>query len=235
MLSKKVNKVMLAIEDAKKHLDSGVDFVVTGNPIREEILRVEKEDARKQLGLDSRPVILSFGGSLGARCINEAMSGFVVRSAKDEKYQHIHAYGQQGTWFPQRVKEKGVDIEKCSNLDVRQYIDNMPVCLAACDLVVSRAGAITLSEIQAKGKPAVLIPSPYVAENHQYHNAMALVNKQAASLIEEKDLNEDILMSTVDSMVSDSELLKKYSDNAQAMAITDANKRIYEIVKEFVK
>ena len=235
MLSKKVNRVMLAIEDAKKHLDSSIDYVVTGNPIREEILRVEKEDARKQLGLDNRPVILSFGGSLGARCINEAMSGFVVRSAKDQKYQHIHAYGQQGTWFPEKVKEKGADILAHSNLDIRQYIDNMPVCLAACDLVVSRAGAITLSEIQAKGKPAVLIPSPYVAENHQYHNAMALVNKQAASLIEEKDLNEDILMSTVDSMVSDSELLKKYSDNAQSMAITDANKRIYDIVKEIVK
>ena len=235
MLSKKVNRVMLAIEDAKKHLDSSIDYVVTGNPIREEILRVEKEDARKQLGLDNRPVILSFGGSLGARCINEAMSGFVVRSAKDQKYQHIHAYGQQGTWFPEKVKEKGADISAHSNLDIRQYIDNMPVCLAACDLVVSRAGAITLSEIQAKGKPAVLIPSPYVAENHQYHNAMALDNKQAASLIEEKDLNEDILMSTVDSMVSDSELLKKYSDNAQSMAITDANKRIYDIVKEIVK
>lgn len=111
----------------------------------------------------------------------------------------------------------------------------MPVCLAACDLVVSRAGAITLSEIQAKGKPCVLIPSPYVAENHQYHNAMALVNKKAASLIEEKDLNEEILMKTVDSMVSDSDLLRQYSDNAKAMAITDANKRIYEIVKDILK
>ena len=235
MLSKKVNKVMLAIEDAKKHLGEGVDFVVTGNPIREEILRVEKEEARKELGLDERPVILSFGGSLGARCINEAMASFVVRSSKDNKYQHIHAYGQQGTWFPDKVKEKGVNIEEHKNLDVRQYIDNMPVCLAACDLVVSRAGAITLSEIQAKGKPSVLIPSPYVAENHQYHNAMALVNKNAASLIEEKDLNDEILMKTVDAMVSDSKLLKQYSDNAQAMAITDANKRIYNIVKEILK
>lgn len=235
MLSKKVNKVMLAIEDAKKHLNKDVDYVVTGNPIREEILRIDKEQARKELNLDDRPVILSFGGSLGARCINEAMSGFVVRSAKDQKYQHIHAYGQQGTWFPEKVREKGINIEDYKNLDVRQYIDNMPVCLAACDLVVSRAGAITISEIQAKGKPAVLIPSPYVAENHQYHNAMALVNKNAASLIEEEDLNEQILIETVDAMASDSELLKKYSENALSMAITDSNKRIYEIVKEIVK
>ncbi|MBQ7964731.1 MAG: undecaprenyldiphospho-muramoylpentapeptide beta-N-acetylglucosaminyltransferase [Ruminococcus sp.] len=235
MLSKKVKKVMLAVEDAKKHLDSDVDFVVTGNPIREEILRVSKEDARKELGLDSRPVVLSFGGSLGARCINEAMSGLVVRSAQDQKYQHIHAYGQQGTWFPELVKEKGVDIEKYDNLDIRQYIDNMPTCLAACDVIVSRAGAITLSELQAKGKPAVLIPSPYVAENHQYHNAMALVNKKAASLIEEKDLTEEKLIKAVDDMVSDSELLKEYSANAQSMAITDACERIYNIVKDIVK
>lgn len=235
MLSKKVKKVMLAVEDAKKHLDSDVDFVVTGNPIREQILRVDKQEARKELGLDSRPVVLSFGGSLGARCINEAVAGLVVRSAKDQKYQHIHAYGQQGTWFPEKVKEMGVDIDEYSNLDVRQYIDNMPTCLAACDVVVSRAGAITLSEIQAKGKPAVLIPSPYVAENHQYHNAMALVNKKAASLIEEKDLTAEKLIKAVDDMVSDQTLLEEYSKNAQAMAITDASERIYNIVKDILK
>ncbi|MBQ6625991.1 MAG: undecaprenyldiphospho-muramoylpentapeptide beta-N-acetylglucosaminyltransferase [Ruminococcus sp.] len=235
MLSKKVNKVMLAVEDAKKHLDAGVDFVVTGNPIREEILKVDKDEARKALGLDERPVILSFGGSLGARCINEAVADLVVRSAKDQKFQHIHAYGQQGTWFPELVKEKGVIIEEYKNLDIRQYIDDMPLCLAACDLVISRAGAITLSEVQAKGKPAVLIPSPYVAENHQFHNAMALVNKNAASVIEEKDLNSEKLIEAVDNMVSDKDLLKEYSSNAQAMAITDASDRIYNIVKEIVK
>lgn len=235
MLSKKVKKVMLAIEDAKKHLESGVDYVVTGNPIREEILRVDKEQARKELGLDDRPVVLSFGGSLGARCINESMAGLVARSAKDQKFQHIHAYGQQGTWFPELVKEKGVNIDEYDNLSVRQYIDNMPQCLAACDLVVCRAGAITLSEIQAKGKPAVLIPSPYVAENHQYHNAMALVNKKAASIIEEKDLTEEKLIKAVDDMAADKELLKEYSQNAQSMAITNASERIYNIVKEIVK
>ena len=235
MLSKKVKKVMLAVEDAKKHLDDSVDFVVTGNPIREAILRVDKEEARKALGLDERPVILSFGGSLGARCINESVAGLVARSAKEGNYQHIHAYGQQGTWFAQLVKEKGVEIKDYDNLDIRQYIDDMPLCLAACDLVVSRAGAITLSEIQAKGKPAVLIPSPYVAENHQYHNAMALVNKNAASVIEEKDLTEEKLIEAVDSMVSDRELLLKYSENAKGMAITDASERIYSIVKDILK
>ncbi len=234
MLSKDVNKVMLAIEDAKKYLDSSCNFVVTGNPIREEILRADKEQAKKELSLDSRPVILSFGGSLGARCINEAVAGLVARSAKDGKYQHIHAYGQQGTWFPELVKEKGVQINDHANLNIRQYIDDMPRCMAAADLVVSRAGAITLSEIQAMGKPAILIPSPYVAENHQYHNAMALVNKKAASIIEEKDLNEATLIKLVDEMLESESTLEAYAINASNMAITDANERIYNIVKEIV-
>lgn len=234
VLSKKVNKVMLAVEDAKNHLDS-CDWVLTGNPIRSEILTEDKSEARRKLKLDDRPVVLSFGGSLGARCINESVAGLIVRSAKDQKYQHIHAYGQQGTWFEDLVKEKGVDIKDYDNLNVRQYIDNMPQCLAACDLVICRAGAITLSEIQAKGKPAVLIPSPYVAENHQYHNAMAMVNKRAASIIEEKDINEDVLMRAVDELLCNPDVLREYSKNALDMAIVDANERIYSIVKEIVK
>ena len=108
----------------------------------------------------------------------------------------------------------------------------MDECLAACDLVISRAGAITLSEIQAKGRPAVLIPSPYVAENHQYHNAMSMVNQKAAMIIEQKDLTGEKLIETVDRMLTDSAVLAEYRQNAQRMAISDANERIYKIVCE---
>ena len=161
MLAGNVSRVMLANDDARPRFTDKARFVLTGNPIRPAILATKHDEAKKRLGLDdSKPIILSFGGSLGAKCINEAMAELIARSAKDKKYYHIHAYGQQGTWMPDLLKEKGVDIEKCDNLDIRQYIDNMNDCLAACDLVVSRAGAITLSEIQAKGRPAVLIPSP---------------------------------------------------------------------------
>ena len=134
--------------------------------------------------------------------------------------------------MPDLLKSKGVDPEQYDNLDVRQYIDNMDECLAACDLVVSRAGAITLSEVQAKGRPAVLIPSPFVAENHQYHNAMSMVNKKAAKLIEQADLTGELLIETVDSMLTDKSVLEEYRQNAQKMAITDANERIYKTVKE---
>ena len=134
--------------------------------------------------------------------------------------------------MPDLLKSKGVDPEEYDNLDVRQYIDNMDECLAACDLVVSRAGAITLSEVQAKGRPAVLIPSPFVAENHQYHNAMSMVNKKAAKLIEQADLTGELLIETVDSMLTDKSVLEEYRQNAQKMAITDANERIYQTIKE---
>jgi UDP-N-acetylglucosamine--N-acetylmuramyl-(pentapeptide) pyrophosphoryl-undecaprenol N-acetylglucosamine transferase len=232
MLAKSVKKVMLAVPDAKKYFDKNVDFVITGNPVRQEILTAKKEDSRKELGLDNRPVVLSFGGSLGARKINEAVADLVARSGIDGRYQHIHAYGSYGDWFPQLVEEKGTDIADCSNLDIRPYIDNMPTCMAAADLVICRAGAITLSEIQAMGKPAILIPSPNVAENHQYHNAMALVNAGAADIIEEKDLTGAALMRKTDKMLLNPEKLEKYSENSRKMAITDANERIYSVVKK---
>ncbi len=231
MLAKSAKRVMLAVKDAEKYFDKKSNCVVTGNPVRREIIEADKYNARKELGLDERPVVLSFGGSLGARKINEGVAGLIARSGKDGQYQHIHGYGKNGLWFPDLIKEKGVDVRKCGNLDVREYIDNMATCMAAADLVISRAGAITLSEIQALGKPAILIPSPNVAENHQYHNAMALVNNKAAEIIEEKDLTEELLIEKADSLLQDSEKLKEYSANSKKMAILDTNERIYSIIK----
>lgn len=232
MLSKHAARVMLAMPDARSHFKGECDFVDTGNPVRGDILKQNKADARKKLGLDERPVILSFGGSLGAQKINEALADIIARSAKDGKYQHIHAYGQYGKWFPDLLKEKGADLEKADNLDIREYINDMPVCLAAADVVVARAGAITLSEIQVTGKPSVLIPSPNVAENHQYHNAMSLVKNNAAVMIEEKDLTPEKLTEEIDRLASDPARLAEYSANAAKMAVSDASKRIYSVIIE---
>ncbi len=231
LLAKRVDKVMLAVEAAKKYFE-GVSVVVTGNPVRSEILTADKAESRAKLGLDERPVVLSFGGSLGADKINHAVADLVARSGKDGKYQHIHAYGKFGDWFPQEVKDKGADIDECSNLDIRPYIDNMPECMAAADLVICRAGAITLSEIQAMGKPAILIPSPNVTENHQFHNAMALVEAGAAEIIEESELSGELLTLKADAMLQDPERLAQISENSRKMAITNANERIYSVVKK---
>lgn len=232
MLAKNANRVMLAVPVARKHFKEGCRFVDTGNPVRSDIITADKAQARAELGLDNRPVILSFGGSLGARIINESLADIISRSAKDNKYQHIHAYGQYGKWFPDLLKEKGVNLKNAKNLDIREYINNMPVCLAAADVVIARAGAITLSEIQVQGKPSILIPSPNVAENHQYHNAMALVEKNAAVMIEEKDLTANKLTEEIDKLASDPQRLREYSENSKKMAVSDASKRIYSVIIE---
>lgn len=232
MLSKKANKVMLAVEDARKYLDPSTDCVLTGNPVRQAVIRAGRDVSRKALGLDSRPLILSFGGSLGARTINEAVADLLVKSAKSGKFQHIHGYGQYGKWMPELVAGKGVDLKTAKHISMREYIDNMPECLAAADLVICRAGAITLSELQAQGKASILIPSPNVAENHQYHNAMALVRRGAAEILEEKDLTGEKLCQKVEEIFSKPGGAEDLGRNAKKMAILDANERIYRIIKE---
>lgn len=234
MLSKKADRTMLAVPDAQRYLSKKADCVLTGNPVRQEILRADRAEARRALGLDSRPLILSFGGSLGARTINEAMETLLISSAKNQKYQHIHGYGQYGRWLPQALKEKGLDSVKAKNIVLKEYIRNMPECLAAADLVICRAGAITLSELQARGRASILIPSPNVAENHQYHNAMALVRRRAALMIEEKDLTGEALCKKVEKVFALPGGTKEIGANAEKMAIIDANERIYRIIREIL-
>ncbi|MBC8532962.1 undecaprenyldiphospho-muramoylpentapeptide beta-N-acetylglucosaminyltransferase [Yeguia hominis] len=234
MLAKKVDRVMLAVADAESYFP-GVSCELTGNPVRPAVIRARREEARRALSLDERPMILSFGGSLGARAINEAVADLLVRSGKDGRFQHIHGYGQYGTWMPGLLEEKGLSLQDAGNIDLREYIDNMAECLAAADLVICRAGAITLSELQAQGKGAILIPSPNVAENHQYHNAMALVKRGAAALIEEKDLNGEILCQKVDEIFAQPGGAAALGAHAAEMAITDANERIYQTIRSVLR
>lgn len=232
ILSKKAKWVMLAVSDAQKYIKKSENIVITGNPVRKEIINTNKAYAKKVLHLDDRPVILSFGGSLGAKSINKAVADLIAYCAKTDKFQHIHAYGKFGQWFKSLVTQKGVNLSEHKNLRIHEYINNMPICLAAADLVICRAGAITISELQAQGKASILIPSPNVAENHQYYNAMTLVKNHAASIIEEKDLTGQTLIKTIKYMLADKAKLEQYSNRAKEMAILDATQRIYAIIKE---
>lgn len=232
MLAKHVHAVMLAVEDAKKYFDSDVNIVMTGNPVRPEILRVNRNDARERLGLDERPVVLSFGGSLGAANINKAMLTVLKNSAETGHVQHIHGYGQHDKTFPQDLEALGVDLKKNPQIRVLEYINNMADCLAAADVVISRSGAITLTEIEALGKGSILIPSPNVSENHQYHNAMALVNRGAAEIIEEKDLTGELLLEKLEGILSQSGKAESLGNEARKMSVPDANERIYRVILE---
>lgn len=230
ILSKKAKKVMLASEAARKYLDKSCKIEVTGNPVRSEIGRWTKEQAKKELNIDNRPTILSFGGSLGARKINEAVAELISWSSKDNLYNHIHAYGKYGHWFEDLLKENGVHLKDSKNLYVKEYIDDMPIRMAAADIVICRAGAITISELEALGKPTIFIPSPNVAENHQYHNAMQLVNLNAASIIEEKNLTGEVLIKKTKELLDNQSLMCTYSKNLRAISIDNADERIYSII-----
>lgn len=231
MLAKYADAVLIAAKEARGYLPATAKVIVTGNPLRAEFLNLQDyETARKELGLDERPVVLSLGGSLGARRINEVMTEVLIKSHREGGIQHIHATGSAGYRdVVSRLKAHGIT-GKDKNIQVHEYINDMARCMAAADLVISRCGAMTLSELPAAGKPSILIPSPNVAENHQYHNAMALVNKGAAVCIEEKNLSADTLWREIKRITSSPGLMRRMAENARREAIYDAADRIYDAI-----
>ncbi len=230
MLVAGADVVMLAMEEAKKHLKMDKEPVVTGNPVRVEFLSVDREKAREKLGIKDKPMILSFGGSLGARPLNEAVIELIKSHAPSGKYVHFHSTGKLGYENTiNALKADGVDLSS-ENLRISEYINDMADCMAAADLIIGRAGAITLTEIQAVGRASILIPSPYVAENHQYHNAMTLKERSAAEVIEEKDLTPEKLINEVETILSSKSLAEIMGKNAAESAINNANERIYNCI-----
>lgn len=235
-LAKVVDRVMLTAEEAEKYMQCKNAPIVTGLPVRGEMLRADRDFARAKLGIrDDQKLILSMGGSLGAMTINNAMVDLITDNYKDESLYFLHAMGQYGLWVPDKLKENGVDLNNAVNVEIREYINDMDVCMPAADVVICRAGASSLSELQALGKASILIPSPNVAENHQYHNAMALVNKGAALIIEEKDLTKEKMQCLFESLANDDANRKSIEANAKAMAVADAKEKIADIVISLIK
>ncbi|NLN82703.1 MAG: undecaprenyldiphospho-muramoylpentapeptide beta-N-acetylglucosaminyltransferase [Clostridiales bacterium] len=235
MLSKYADAVLISEREARKYLPAAAKVVVTGNPLREEFMLIDREAARKQLNLDERPLVLSFGGSLGAGRLNQAMVEVLIKSDEKGRLQHIHATGRAGyAAMTQKLRERGIT-EDNKSIRVLEYINDMARCMAAADLVISRCGAMTLSELPALGKPSILVPSPNVAENHQYHNAMALVNKGAAVCIEEKNLTPDVLWREIKRITSSPDIMLRMGERARKAAIYDAADRIYAAVMQVLK
>ncbi|MCD7797643.1 MAG: undecaprenyldiphospho-muramoylpentapeptide beta-N-acetylglucosaminyltransferase [Clostridiales bacterium] len=235
-LAKSVDKVMLTVEDAAKHLKPKNMPVVTGLPVRGELLKADKSSARAKLNIpDDKFLVLSFGGSLGAKPINDAMYDILLSSAESGKYCHIHSVGTNGTDYLDKFEQAGFVNGKKGTVEVRKYIDDMDVCMAAADVVIGRAGASSLSEIETMGKASILIPSPYVAENHQYHNAMALVNRGAGYILEEKDLTSKALSDMLDELLSNKARLRQIEENAKDMSVSDSRERIASIILSLVK
>lgn len=235
-LAKLVDRVMLTAGEAEKYLQPKNPCTVTGLPVRGEMLRADRDISRAKLGIrDDQKLILSMGGSLGAMTINNAMVDIISDHFENKNLYFLHAMGQYGLWVPEKLKEKGVDTENCANVEIREYISDMDICMSAADVVICRAGASSLSELQALGKASILIPSPNVAENHQYHNAMALVNRNAARIIEEKELTKEKMNELFESLIGDDKLRTEIEENAKAMAVCDAKEKIADIVLSLIK
>ena len=228
-LAKMVNAVMLTDKAAAARMKCKNEPVVTGLPIRREFFDCARVKCRAELHLDTRPMVLSMGGSLGARALNEAVCGMIAQLWPARGVYFCHAYGQCGQNLPDDLRAKGVDLS-APEIDLREYITDTARRMAAADLFIGRAGASTVSELQALGKPAVLIPYPFAAENHQYFNAKTLADAGAAIIIEDKDLTPQLLTKTVKELLADPAKLQAMGAAAKAMAVTDANERIYEVL-----
>ncbi len=233
MLSGKADKVFLASEDAKKHLNDTSRCIVTGNPLRTNIPIEERSSAKKSLGLSDDFTVLSFGGSLGANRITSAVAA-LISWEKDRKINHIHSYGGGNKEiFYNALKENNVTEDK-NRLIFRDYIDNMYTCMCAADLIISRAGAMTITELAEIGRASVLVPYPAAAENHQYYNAKTLADKDAALIIEDKELTGEKLIDTVSALFNDRERLLLMEKNAYSLRTANAADRIIGEIIELV-
>lgn len=236
MLSKKADKVLLATEDAKKHLPNTDRCVITGNPLRSNIQIEDRKAARERLGLPEGFTVLSFGGSLGANRITEAVAELIAWETRKGGINHIHSYGGKGKELFYNALSASGAAEDSTRHIFRDYIDNMYTCMCAADLIISRAGAMTITELTAIGRPSILVPYPNAAENHQYYNALTLANANAAVLIEDKDLTKARLVDEVSKLYHDRQRLELMEANAQKSAKNNAAdvilKEIIDLVGE---
>lgn len=233
-LAKMVDAVMLTQESVAQYMQPKNPPVVTGLPVRGELLETDRDIARAELGLDDKPLILSMGGSLGAKAINDSMLEVIANRTQKNDCWFMHATGKDCKDFPDRLAAKGTDLNN-KHIIIRDYIDDMHRCLAAADLVICRAGASSLCEFQVMGKPSILIPYPFATENHQYHNAKALADNGAAILIEEKNLTPAVLMQHIDTLLESPGKLTQMGVAAKKMAVTDATERIVKVIESIVK
>ncbi len=222
--------IATSFEQTAQYIKQRDKCIFTGNPVRADVLTADRQAARTALGADGRPFILAFGGSLGAQRINEAIAGYIRLLDKASDVQLLFGTGVRG--YDEVMKglvAAGVCVDNHPGIRIEPYIYNMNEAMAAADIVISRAGAITISEITALGKAAILIPSPNVAHNHQYENARLLEKHHAALLIADADLTAGRLKEKIDALLKDKALLASLGENAKKMGVTDAAEKIYEI------
>lgn len=234
MLEGCVDRVMVGFEDCRRHYKHPEKVAVTGTPVRGDFFALSRAEAREKLGYtDDRPLVVSFWGSLGASTMNGRMLDFFRRERTEGyPFHHIHAAGA-GDWENMRaaLQKDGLSDPM---LDVRQYIHDMAVVMAAADLVICRAGASTLSELTALGKPAILVPSPYVAANHQEKNARLLEAHGGAAVLTEEAATGEAMYAAASDILRDGEKRRAMAGAMTALGIPDATERIWETLSSLL-
>ena len=237
MAAKWATKVLVCFPESAKHYPHPEKVEVVGMPVRREFIYTQKAAARKELGLDDKPVVVSAFGSQGARAMNELTAKlFALEQKHGFPFHHIHAVGSYGwSWMPDRVKEQGVDLENCPAIQMQEYIYNMPTIMAAADVIISRAGASSCSEIAASGTPCVLIPSPNVTDNHQEKNARAMEVQGGAIVLLEQDATPEKLYGQITELLSDT---NKYNAMRKALfgiSVPDSAERLCAVMEQLIK
>ncbi|MBE6564970.1 MAG: undecaprenyldiphospho-muramoylpentapeptide beta-N-acetylglucosaminyltransferase [Ruminococcaceae bacterium] len=237
MLEKYTDLFMVCYEETKAHLKSPEKAVHVGNPVNPLFLSLDGAEERRKQGVEGkyRRLILSCGGSMGAEQVNFNVLDVMKRyTINHPEVLHIHGTGAI-EYEIAKAKFEEMGLEKAENIQLREYIYDMPSLMASADLVINRAGSMTLSELEILGKPCILIPSPNVTDNHQYKNAKVLADRGGALLIEEKDLKEGVLAQAVEKLLADEETLKRMSEAMSSMAMKNAGERIYNLLISLVK
>lgn len=237
MLEPYAGRVMVGFEECRQHYRHPEKVIVTGTPVREDFFTQTKAEAKRQLGVDDgRPLVVSFWGSLGASGMNRAMADFLALEAEKEPFHHIHGAGKSG--YPvllEQLRGKGVDLADHPALQVREYIYDMATVMRAADLVLCRAGASTISEITALATPAILVPSPYVTNNHQEKNARILERHGGAVVLLEADASGEALYRAASGILRDPQRQADMSRGMAELGIRDATKRLYDTVMSIRK
>lgn len=224
ILAKHVDMVAIGVKDAENYLRCAKKLMVTGTPMRADLMEYDEFEARRILGLDKRPYIVFFGGSLGASEFNKTVADWICKYASDGKYQILMGTGKFNRYddVMKRFKTNNIDVDSLNNVKVSEYIYDMNVVMAAADIMVCRAGASTLCELTALGKPSILVPSPNVTGNHQEYNARAIERGGGARVILEKDFTPETFQSVICDLAEDKHRLAEMKRAAAKMGHLDA-------------
>jgi len=229
--------IMVGFEESRGFYKNPGKVTVTGTPVRGDFLRWDKTSAKQSLGIN-RPLVVSFWGSLGARHMNEVTADFIKLNLDEGFFTHIHATGNGEEGLKKMysmLAERGVACGKESGIDIRPYIFDMPKVMAAADIIICRSGASTLGELTLMGKPAILVPSPYVTNNHQEKNAMVLGKRGGAVVIKESECSAKLLFETVRSILSTPGSLENMSSRMSELSMPDATDKITETILELAQ